>query len=43
VHVPKAAIDVDDLSDPRKYEIGRAGERVNMQAVSEGMREPADR
>jgi len=42
--MPETAVDVDDLPQPRKDEIGRAGEGSGVQAVAiaERMREAAD-
>ncbi len=45
MQVPEATVDVYDLPQSRKYEIGSARERANVESVTvaEGMDEPADR
>ena len=44
MQVPEATVNVYDLPQPRKYEIGSARERANVESVTvaEGMDEPAD-
>lgn len=44
MHVPEAAVDVDNLSQLRQNDIGRAGKVAAMQAesVSQGMDQPPD-
>jgi hypothetical protein len=44
MQVPEATVDVDDLSQSRKYQIGTAGKRPDVQtvAVSQRMNEPTD-
>ena len=45
VHVPEAAVDVDDLPQSREHQIGSAGKRSDVQAVtvSERMHKTSDR